>query len=209
MPTYYTHDNGDRPFKVVIKDDVVTVYKELEYDSESKTAPYSEKPVLHIKPMRIFVGRSPLTRITKMSGGAGQHGNTMLFQIAPLTYIHISNAITRIKTPEEVVKFLSPLGNSDVPYPYLVTTGKVYLILEGVWFYKSSLVPECRKDPYDQLYDYDGKYKNLPERDQAHTAGFSTKLIMRSTYRESFYARMARHKASNEARKKAAAKKRA
>src|SRR5579872_1341221 len=26
MPTYYTHDNGDRPFKVVTKEKKVTVY---------------------------------------------------------------------------------------------------------------------------------------------------------------------------------------
>lgn len=212
MPTYYTLDNGDRPFKVVVTGNVVDVYIKLEggMDTPAASKLWSEKPVMSVKAVRVFPGRSPLCRMTKFSGGfgPGNTGNTVLVQIAPLTYIHIGWCIQRIKTPEEVEKFVSPIGNNDVPYPYLTTRTKVYLIEEHVWFHKTSLAPECVKDPYDQFYDHKKLYRNNSEYDKAHTIGFTAKILMRSTYRESERKRVKKGVAANKARREAAAKKR-
>lgn len=213
MPTYYTIDNGDRPFKVVVKDGIVDVYIKLEggMDAPVSSKIWSDKPVIHVKAIRVFPGRSPLSRMTKFSGGTGPGttGNTVLVQIAPLTYLHIGWCIQKITTPEEVVQFVSPIGNNDVPYPYFTTPTKVYLVEEKVWFHKTSLAPECVKDPYDQYYDHEGLYKTNSAFDKAHTAGFHVKILMRSTYRASEHARVMKGVKANKSRREAAAKKRA
>lgn len=47
------------------------------------------------------------------------------------------------------MKFASPVGNSDVPYPYAVDrNGSYYLLIEGVVLHR---VPPS-SDPYDWYY---------------------------------------------------------
>ena len=49
LKTYYTHDNGGRPFKVVIDDKKVYIYKYKKYDADTNTFLYSEKPIKYEK----------------------------------------------------------------------------------------------------------------------------------------------------------------
>ena len=49
LKTYYTHDNGGRPFKVVIDDKKVYVYKYKKYDGNTDSFLYSEKPIKYEK----------------------------------------------------------------------------------------------------------------------------------------------------------------
>ena len=43
--TYYTHDNGGRPFKVVVDNKKIYVYKHKKYDEDTDTTLYSEKSI--------------------------------------------------------------------------------------------------------------------------------------------------------------------
>ena len=61
--TYYTHDNGGRPFKVVVEDKKVYVYKYKKYDETTNSFLYSEKPIKYeknnyFKCKNIFIGKS-------------------------------------------------------------------------------------------------------------------------------------------------------
>lgn len=75
--TYLTHDNGGRPFKCIILDkNTIQIYRQS-YDTNSEDK-YDDNPSLTFKPKHIFIGKSPLNKMTKCSGGHGPEfdGNT-------------------------------------------------------------------------------------------------------------------------------------
>ena len=49
VKTYFTHNNGDRPFKIIIDNKKVYVYKYKKYDEDTNTFLYSEKPIKYQK----------------------------------------------------------------------------------------------------------------------------------------------------------------
>lgn len=64
-------------------------------------------------------------------------------------YVLISNEIYEFEIPEPIVRFRSPVGNSNVPYPFAVSqTGKVYLLGEQV------VIPPTPEDPYSPYKHY-------------------------------------------------------
>ena len=92
--TYYTHDNGGRPFKVVVEDKKVYVYKYKKYDETTNSFLYSEKPIKYeknnyFKCKNIFIGKSPKNKLTILSGGYGAKftGNSILLQITQNKYV--------------------------------------------------------------------------------------------------------------------------
>ena len=147
---YYIHDNGGRPFMVETNNTtgVVNVYKRLEGDK------YAKEPLKTFTAQHIFVGKSPLNKMTKFSSGHGKafEGNTLLLHIDDKNYVYIGREIFSFKSLAKITKYLSPVGNNDVPYPYATDeNGKTYLISEGVVldnFQKNSVYD----DPYDYYY---------------------------------------------------------
>ena len=159
--TYYTHDNGGRPFKVVIKDKKVYVYKYKKYDKTTNTDLYSEKSIKYekkdyFKCENIFIGKSPKIKLTIFSGGYGPKftGNSILLQITKNKYVFIGNKIFSFTTKAEIKKFVSPVGNSDVPYPYAIDMdGKYYLMIESVIINKITNIKKYNNDPYEFYYE--------------------------------------------------------
>ena len=122
MPTYHIHDNGGKPFKVVVdnKNKIATIYKQ-DMAIEDDFA-YEPKQSMKIKFIKIFVGNSPRTKMTEISGGFGPifNGNSLLLLIKKDTYIFIGYKISQFIYDIPIVKYVSPVGRSDVPYPYAV-----------------------------------------------------------------------------------------
>lgn len=152
MKTYITHDNGGRPFKVVLetKTSIGTgtarVFKWLENKM------YSSKPVYTVKYMRAFVGKSPRCPMTEFSGAYGPtyDGNSILLYLGHDEYVYIGNSIkTFVST--EIVEYNSPVGNNNVPYPYAFTSdGRCHLVIEDVTIV---LPPGQSQDPYQYYYN--------------------------------------------------------
>ena len=161
LKTYYTHDNGGRPFKVVIDDKKVYVYKYKKYDEHTNTFLYSEKPIKyekknHFKCINIFIGKSPKNPRTIYSGGYGSKftGNSILLQITKNKYVFIGDKIFSFTSKSEIKKFISPVGNNDVPYPYAVDVdGKYYLMIEDVIIDKITNIKKYDNDPYEFYYN--------------------------------------------------------
>ena len=159
--TYYTHDNGGRPFKVVIKDKKVYVYKYKNYDETTDTDLYSEKSIKYekkdyFKCKKIFIGKSPKNKSTILSGGYGPKftGNSILLQITKNKYIFIGYKIFSFTSKSEIKKFVSPVGNSDVPYPYAIDIdGRYYLMIEDVIIDKITNIKKYDNDPYEFYYN--------------------------------------------------------
>ena len=128
---YFIHNNGDRPYLVYVNDDVYVYESDDIYDYKKSVINNSKlytKLVKHYTPEKIFIGESPITKMTEFSAGYGPAftGNTILLHIKEYNYIIISNTIEEFTTNnDEIIKYYSPVGNNDVPYPYAI--GEKYL----------------------------------------------------------------------------------
>lgn len=169
MVQYKIHDNGGRPFLVHITGKKAIVYEQdLEYDD---CLEYKDKPVLSFSYVKIFVGKPS--------------GNSLLFLTGKNTYIHVGCEIYQFKTKLPIVKFESPIGNSDIPYPYAITskipgsgpnTYVVYLLLEKVGMLTEDKVQF--NDPYRIYYDRNrSKNPNSRKWLQNNTKKMQTKTI--------------------------------
>lgn len=180
---YYTHDNGGRPYLLYILGKNVLVYKnkfeneiEENYDDPSYDFYYEwshylglntllyTKLVNKYSPQKIFIGKSPLIPMTKFSGGHGKafDGNSILLHISKNKYVHIGRTITQFKSFSPIKKFVSPVGNSDVPYPFAIDEDNNYYLIIASIVMKCS-TKECREEPYHTYYN-----KHLITADMAY-----------------------------------------
>lgn len=119
---YYIHDNGGRPFKIVANNDGIQVLTSDDYCVPHEKIIY-KNPLIHIKK---FFGywdgfdSSPYE----------MHGNTILVQIKKHRYIYITNGIYQFDTDDEIVDFVSYVGNNDVAYPIALGTHNIYFLAE-------------------------------------------------------------------------------
>lgn len=157
MKTYYPHDNGARPFEVNIAGKIVNVHLR-----NKVKAGYQLKAKLTFSYEKIFIGKSPLIAMTKDSGASGKKfdGNTLLFELSNGKYIYIGSEIYTFSSICKIAKFISPVGNSDVPYPYAIDKeNNKYLFIE----YKilpDTIAVRKYKNPYDYYYE-ENKGKKL------------------------------------------------
>ena len=148
---YTTHFNGGRPFRVIVEKGTITIYKVS--SSESGKDQYVDK-VKTIKSFKeLFIGKSPKNAMTTSSGGYGEKfdGNTLLIQVSESTFIHIGGNIIQFSIKDQPMKFVSPVGNNDVPYPYLIGSKNTYLLAENVFIPNDE---RTKQDPYDQYYGH-------------------------------------------------------
>jgi hypothetical protein len=151
---YYIHDNGGRPYKVEIDNNknIVTVFDNIE---DSKTY---KKNIYSSKYSNIWVGKSPKIEMTEYSGGYGKKfdGNTILIETGNLEYVYIAELILSFKSISPIKKYVSPVGNNDVPYPYAIDSeGYIYLLLENVIVHPNEKTEKLFKkseEPYSAYY---------------------------------------------------------
>lgn len=157
---YFVHDNGGRPFKVTILNGVVNVYKMKYYNENAKKEFYNRSPLFTFYPQLIFIGRSPSIDMTRFSGGFGPEfdGNSLLLYTGKDQYIFIGNLIYSFTTKNKIIKYISPVGSNDVPYPYAVDDrGNIYLMIENAVIKMNEKIRKQMKDyddPYSYYYDY-------------------------------------------------------
>ena len=133
---YLIHDNGARPYCVYISDknkiDVYKVDKNLVENENDYGKPHIyTKLIVSYEAEKIFIGESPLNEMTEFSLGYGPNfdGNSILVYLNDNKYVFIGSKIYSFKTTNPIVKFVSPVGNSDVPYPYAIDTEENYYFL--------------------------------------------------------------------------------
>ena len=56
-----------------------------------------------------------------------------MIKLSKHKYIYIGWKIYEFKTNDEIIKYVSPIGNSDVPYPYTIGTKNTYLMIEDIY----------------------------------------------------------------------------
>ena len=98
--------------------------------------------------------KSVFRRLFGWSSDSWWHGgNTMLLQTGARTFVHVGDCIFKfqIQPKDEIMRFVSRMGNNDVPYPYIVGRDNTYL-LNSFPIYIPNQLLDMTKDPYDQFY---------------------------------------------------------
>ena len=137
--SYETHDNGARPFLVIDNPSKkeIEVMKQ-EYNKEKdKYEPV--KKVYSTKYKEIFIGSGGSSILVKQSTGKN-------------SYVFIGHEIKEFETEDKIIKFESPVGNNDIPYPYAIGEKFTYFILENVYVPNSVL--DVKKNYYGQIYGH-------------------------------------------------------
>jgi hypothetical protein len=122
MQHFEIHDNGGRPFHVNIDGGEVQVRLRKSTDIAHR-----------FHPKRVWVAEGEAYRFSHPNGETypegvafppldSAKGNTLLLEDADGSYIHIGPRIVRFKSDEPIEEFRSPLGNSNVPYPFASTS---------------------------------------------------------------------------------------
>lgn len=143
---YLTYDNGDRPFLVCVSSRRFTVYVEddnkmeaclndeaegvLESPSHPAIRELYSKKVFTSPFQKVFVGVSDERGPVLPDGPGRIAGNSMLFKIGGLKYIHIGSEMFSFHAAEEITKYFSAVGNSGMPYPVAKSRSAYYVMTE-------------------------------------------------------------------------------
>lgn len=171
--TYFIHDNGGRPFKVVVNKNGIFIYgqsSDMDGEEDSDGNAIYDKGLLKITNYAGYWVGFDTSKWTSF------HGNTILIQLDLHSYVAVVDSIYSFKTSDVIVDYVSPVGNSDVPYPVAYGTDNVYFILDAKKVAKKYLrtdaTPRNAEDMYGEFYDMKDKknktglshYKMLFER---------------------------------------------
>jgi hypothetical protein len=140
--SYETHDNGARPFLVQDHGGSVTVTKQVWNADKRQHEP--EKELLKTPYEKIFVG---------------SQGSSILLKQSKNKYMYIGDAVKTFEPIKDdvLLDYQSPIGNSDVPYPYAVGEKYTYLMIENVYIDNAAL--NKKEDPYKQYYGFGDEAK--------------------------------------------------
>jgi len=186
---YLTLDNGGYAFRVRLHGDAAKVSIDGVINEDSDDPDEDdfelefEDDLVTVEPQRVFVGCSPLNRMTSFSGGHGPDflGNSVLLEFPGSShrpnYMHVGSQVVSFRPEDRIEWFVSPVGNSGVPYPYCVDVhGRVYLLIESVVMtpvHDSKFSVEILRDPYDYYYD---KHLMTPDRGVVRDSGDSQEV---------------------------------
>ena len=169
---YYVHDNGGRPFLVYISENSVSIYKRNtdkfyvdpeDFDYKYKTHFNNDWMYIELvgeyNPVRVFIGDDKSKDWGK--------GNSSLLQLSDYEYIFIGLEIINFNTNSKIVEFVSPIGNSDVPYPYAIDEEGKHYVFWSHMIVKN--VPEKYDDPNDYFCIIDSANEEPLTFTQIHT----------------------------------------
>lgn len=172
---YFIHDNGGKPFKVCnYSNDTLSIFinklrtedDHSEYRNETKIYNNDEETDVYKLWKSFYYHKIWIPKDTGRNAAANSKsgvGNSILIQTANNKYIFIGSKILEFTTKIPIVDFQSPIGNSDVPYPYARTNDSYILFApSGYTEHKEKLKIEEMEindenknisNPYDKYYE--------------------------------------------------------
>lgn len=130
---YQIHDNGATPFEVNVRGKTVEVCKGV--PSEDGWEINFDEQILKYTVKAVYPGTNLQTPMeVRVYGSDPAVGNTVLLHVTGDTYIYIGGEIFQfnLQKGETVEAYYSKIGPNDVPYPVLVTSHRVYFLIEHV-----------------------------------------------------------------------------
>ena len=154
---YLIHDNGGRPFLVVINEKNVYIYKVPKNNllTEYKKKDYTELIKEYKNVKKVFIGKSKKPNenaVYHSVYGSKYNGNTILLEIKPKKYCLIADTIIEFSTKDTIEKYDSPVGNNDVPYPVAYGTNNIYFFLDKQIYIPKDSVEKMTTDKLWQKF---------------------------------------------------------
>jgi hypothetical protein len=151
---FMIHDNMARPFRVAITDDQISIYRHPPFDSDADSSfdedneeQYTELVHQINNYLDVFVGAD--------SNKSEFEGNTILVHTMSKNgfnhYTLIEGSIYSFKTTDKIRRYMSPVGNSDVPYHYAIGEENVYITWNKSY---GPIDGELEDDPGDETNKY-------------------------------------------------------
>lgn len=175
--SYLTHDNGGRAFLVKFDKSRFEVFapdiRRLNSLTGNETKKTLEKCftrcVLRAFHVRVMIGKS--TKSWADGTGPKFDGNSILFELVDGRYICVGERIILFAPGERILRYESPVGISDVPFPYAVGSNRYYLTMLGgcVWvdrkeMSRAKIGGKTVRNPYDFAFQRHVAYRsgNVP-----------------------------------------------
>jgi hypothetical protein len=174
---FFTHYNGDRPYLVFLSKApssithevrgsvVVSVYcvprgPHDKLPESFNALPVSEQSAYYthlayrVNADYVWVGASPLNRMTEYSGGHGPTflGNSLLLHIGGARYVFVGHHIYQFESYAPIATFTSSVGNSNVPYPYAQDRDRRFYFLLDDGVLQHVPAEHAQNDPYAYYY---------------------------------------------------------
>lgn len=130
---FLIHDNWNRPFKVLIDNKQVKIYKK---DKLVKTYEVEE----------IFIGDSEVREDTDED----LYGNTFLLELKK-QYVYVGPEIYEFPKKDKISRYYSKIGKNDVPYPIAVGEKNIYFLFDRKYVLKR-FVKHIDEDMYQDYY---------------------------------------------------------
>jgi hypothetical protein len=141
---YYTHHDGTRPYRVSLVNNVAHIEVDANLDSRNDFPVPRWNRIMDIPYINVFIGNDHQVN----RGNPMFFGNSILLQNTPGKYTYIGATIYEFIS-DQIYVFESPVGGSDVSYPYAYTKYRTLLLWESV-----SFPTVYNKIPEDVHYEY-------------------------------------------------------
>ena len=168
--SYFIHDNGGRPFLVYINKSEAIIYRmpELNNNYNSINKDKYSKLVKKIKFKKAYIGKSPLNEMKRPSLGYGKKfdGNSILLELPNKKCVFIGLFIYEFTLLDKIIKYYSPVGNNDVPYPFIIGDNYIYFMVDNKYLDKKHLPKNLTKEDMTDLYSYYHGHKGNEKLDK-------------------------------------------
>ncbi len=138
--SYDIHDNGARPFRVIVDGATVSIYG-AKRDEKGRVIDGFDKWIRTIKAKKVHLG-----------GKKSELGNSILVHVSGNTYLYIGHEIYEFQMEDTVDDYFSLIGNSDVPYPVLLGTENAYFMLDHCYVPRTEFNPKMTKAEWEDAY---------------------------------------------------------
>jgi hypothetical protein len=158
--TYEIHDNMDTPFQVEVQGSSVKVFKGLK-NEDGGYDNYDEQ-IMALRASAVYPGKNSCSPSeARFFDCSPQTGNTVLLRVGD-KYVYIGGEIFQfsLAANETIQAYYSKIGPNDVPYPVLVGSKNVYILIERVYVPRSlfdRMTAVEWADAAQYYYGYKGK----------------------------------------------------
>ncbi len=175
---YKILDNGGYPFIAEVTASRIQVFRQRYDEATDDYTP--TKKLLDLAYDRLFVGDNAASQKNYAPKGMWP-GNSLLVKTGD-EYIYVGSDIYSFKARdgEEITHYYSPVGDSQVPYPYAVGKEYVYFMLDRKTVSKALLDPKV--DAYGQFYGWTVKDEALKREIDKSKKVFRSKTIHKMTF---------------------------
>jgi hypothetical protein len=141
--SYLIHDNGGRPFSVHKDDNHLYVFKQtlLTYDNV----------------LKIFSGDKEddnSSVLIELAANGKKESLELYYKELKHKYLFVGSEVYTFECDDEIIKFYSQIGNSDVPYPVALTKDNAFFMLDKIYVDRSEFPKNTDwKDAYTNFYE--------------------------------------------------------